>query len=69
MQFPVVIPDEALNTLGPEKLKEFIEIEFDSKEQHVKALVNQALKEMGKPTMPQDIEEEVPHAQVPEETS
>lgn len=51
MQFGITIPDAALNTFSQKELKEFIEAECDHVEQHIKRVVNMALKASGKPLM------------------
>lgn len=51
MQFSIVIPDAALNTFKPQELKEFIEVECDNVEAHIKRVTNMALKASGKPLM------------------
>lgn len=54
MQFNIVIPDAALNTFKAKELREFIEIECDNAEQHIKRVVNMALKATGKPLMKEE---------------
>ena len=62
MQFMVCIPDAALNTFKPKELQEFIEVECDNMEQHIKRVTNMALKNMGKPVMKEPTMEEVENA-------